>query len=75
MEDESLGLKFWLLLAGGCVAAGIGLLVVFLVIGATLEAWGVFGALIFFSVIALAYGWLYDRRQERRYGDLPVEQR
>ena len=73
MREEGPGLKFWLWVAGISLAVGLGLLVFFLLIGAAWEAWGAFGALIFFSAVLLAYGWIYDRRQDRKYKDLSAE--
>lgn len=72
-DDEGLGIKFWLWVAGVSLAVGLGLLIFFLLIGRAWEAWGAFGALIFFSLILLAFGWIYDKRQERKYKDLTVE--
>jgi hypothetical protein len=73
MKEEGVGLKFWLWVAGITIAVGFGALVFFLLIGAAWEAWGAFGALIFFGAIMIAFGWFYDRRQVRRYEDLPAE--
>lgn len=70
MEDEGLGFKFWLWVAGVALAAGIALLVFFLILGKAWEAWGAFGALIFFSVVLLAFGWIYDKRQDKKYKEL-----
>ncbi|HEY6836021.1 MAG TPA: hypothetical protein VI142_06055 [Gaiellaceae bacterium] len=72
-DDEGLGLKFWLAVAGISLAVGVGLLILLLIIGAAWEAWGAFGALIFLSVVMLAFGWFYDKRQERKYKDLTAE--
>ena len=62
MED-GLGWKFWLWVLGVSLAVGIGGLLLFLLIGAAWYRWGFLGALILFGVIALAYGYFYDRRQ------------
>ena len=48
---------------GVSLAVGIGGLLLFLLIGAAWYRWGFLGALILFGVIALAYGYFYDRRQ------------
>lgn len=63
---DELGWKFWLWVIGVSLAIGIGGLLLFLLIGAAWYSWGFFGALIFFSVIALAYGYFYDRSHARR---------
>jgi hypothetical protein len=65
--DEGLGWRFWLWVIGVSLAIGIGGLLLFLLVGAAWYRWGFLGALIFFSAIALAYGYFYDRRQ-RRHG-------
>ena len=37
-----------------------------ILIGAAWYSWGFFGALAFICIVALAFGWVYDRRQQRR---------
>ena len=69
MNDE-LGGKFWLRLIGLVIVFGIGALLLFLLVTSAWLKWGVFGALLFFFVILLAFGWFYDRRHEREYADL-----
>ena len=69
MNDE-LGGKFWLRLIGLVIVFGIGTLLVFLLVTAAWAKWGIFGALIFFFLIFLAFGWFYDRRHAREYADL-----
>jgi hypothetical protein len=64
---DDLGWKFWLWVIGISLAVGIGGLLLFLLIGAAWYRWGFFGALLFFGVVAIAYGYFYDRRQ-RRHG-------
>jgi hypothetical protein len=65
--DESLGWRFWLWVIGVALAIGIGGMLLFLLVGAAWYRWGFFGALVFFCLIALAYGYFWDRRQ-RRHG-------
>jgi hypothetical protein len=65
--EEKLGAKFWLWVIGVTVAAGIGVILLFILIGRAWEAWGALGALIFFFLLLLAFGWVYDRRQARAY--------
>jgi hypothetical protein len=69
VKDE-LGAKFWFRLIGLTVLFGIAALLLFLLIDAAWYRWGIFGALLFFFLIILAYGWIYDRRHEREYADL-----
>ena len=64
---DELGWKFWLWVIGVSLAVGIGGLLLFLLIGAAWYRWGFLGALILFGVIALAYGYFYDRRQVKKY--------
>jgi hypothetical protein len=46
------------------------MLLLFLLVDAAWYRWGIFGALIFFFLIFLLFGWIYDRRHEREYADL-----
>jgi hypothetical protein len=66
---DDLGWKFWLWVVGVSLAIGIGGMLLFLLIGAAWYSWGVLGALVFFGAIMLAYGYIYDRRNARRYED------
>jgi len=65
--EEKLGAKFWLWVIGVTIAAGIGVMLVFAIIGWAWYAWGALGALLFFGLLLLAFGWVYDRRQARAY--------
>ncbi len=72
MADRGgLGGKFWLGLFGACIALGIGLLLCFLVIDRAAYRWGSLGAFAVLAVALLLTGWIYDRRQTRRYEQLP----
>ena len=62
-----MGGRFWLGLIATVIGVGIAVGILFLLVGAALVAWGVFGALVFFAVIALAIAWLYDKRQQTQY--------
>jgi uncharacterized membrane protein YfcA len=61
-----LGGKFWLLLIGGAIAAGIAGIVLFLVMEAAWMRWGFLGMCLFFAGILLLSGWIYDKREKRR---------
>jgi len=65
-EDDGLGAGFWLkglgLAIGALIAAGI----MFYVFGFAWYAWGFFGAIVLFGLIAIAFGYLYDRRDASR---------
>jgi hypothetical protein len=68
--NEGLGARFWLRLIGLTILLGIGMLLLFLLIDAAWYRWGIFGALIFFFLLFLLFGWIYDRRHAREYADL-----
>jgi hypothetical protein len=68
--NDELGAGFWFKIIGIVAAIGIGCVLIFWLIGAAWVRWGALGALLFFSIIALTYGYLYDRRQARRYKDV-----
>jgi membrane protein implicated in regulation of membrane protease activity len=61
-----LGGKFWLMLIGGAIAAGIAGIVFFLVMEAAWMRWGFLGGFLFFAAILLLFGWLFDRRERQR---------
>jgi hypothetical protein len=62
---ERLGSTFWLALIGGAVGICIGALLLFVLVGAAWARWGGLGALIFFGLLLIALGYVYDRRQAR----------
>jgi len=68
--DEGLGAGFWLKLVGVVIAGGIGAMLLFLLVDAAWYRWGALGALLFFCGLALAYGYVYDRRHAKTYADL-----
>jgi hypothetical protein len=63
-KEHGLG---WLL--GLIVLAGIGMLIVFLIFTRAIYAFGIFGAFILLAVALLIFGWVYDRRQDKKYPD------
>jgi hypothetical protein len=65
------GDHFWLRLFGLVFLIGIAALLVWLLISAAWLRWGAFGALLFFGGILIVFGYIYDRRQAKRYEDLP----
>jgi hypothetical protein len=69
MTDE-LGASFWFKIMGLVVACGVGAALLFLFVGAAWARWGGLGALLFFFIVALAYGYIYDRRQAKKYEEL-----
>ena len=67
----ALGGRFWLGLVGVCLAIGIGGFVLFALIGITWAAWGALGTFIFFGAVMLGIADIFDRRQQKRYEDMP----
>jgi dolichol kinase len=60
--DDDYGFKFWLKVAGLFVAGAIGLFVVAWIFLSVVYAWSFLGALLLLAVVALALGWIHDRR-------------
>jgi uncharacterized membrane protein HdeD (DUF308 family) len=71
--DEGLGARFWGKLIGVVLVGAIGVLIVFLLFTRALYRWGALGALIAFSAVMLLWGWIYDRRQKKKYDRLEPE--
>jgi hypothetical protein len=63
-KERGLG---WLL--GLIVLAGIGMFIVFLIFTRAIYAFGIFGAFILLAVALLIFGWVYDRRLDKKYPD------
>jgi hypothetical protein len=63
-KEHGLG---WLL--GLIVLAGIGMFIVFLIFTRAIYAFGIFGAFILLAVVLLIFGWVYDRRLDKKYPD------
>jgi Na+/melibiose symporter-like transporter len=71
MDDDSedtLGMRFWLGILGLTIVAVVSGALIMVMFGRLWYAWGFFGAFIVFSLVAIGFGWLYDRR-ERRHRD------
>jgi hypothetical protein len=64
-DEEELGTRFWLRLAGLVAAIGILLTIALLIFWRALYAWGFLGAVLGLAVILVLYGWIYDRRHPR----------
>jgi heme A synthase len=67
MKERGMG---WL--AGVIVLIGLGIFVVFLIFSRAIYAFGLFGALILLAVAVLLFGWIYDRRLDKKYPDESV---
>jgi len=72
-DDEELGGRFWLGMAGLGVAAVCVAIVVFIIFGWFWNRWGLFGALIGFFAVLLLIGWIWDRRERARKERLYAE--
>jgi hypothetical protein len=66
-DDDGLGFRFFLWLAGLVVVGGIVLLVAFLIFSRAVYAWGFLGGFLAFAVVVLIFGWIYDKRHEHDY--------
>lgn len=63
--DEHLGTKFWLQVLGICLAAGIGAMLLFTLLGAAWYTWGALGTLILVGALLLLWGYMYDRAHSK----------
>ena len=61
-DEEGLGTRFWLKLAGGMVVIGILILIGLLIFWRALYAWGLFGTFMALAIVLIGVAWLYDRR-------------
>jgi len=64
------GARFWVWLIAVVFGCGIAAMVIFLLIGAATQAWGVLGAVLAFVAVLLGIAWVYDRRKQAQYGKL-----
>ena len=65
-DDEGLGGRFWLKLIGLIVAGGFVVMLLFGLFGRAWYTWGMLGALIFMGLLAIGFGYAYDRREQKR---------
>jgi len=72
-DDEELGGRFWLGMAGLAVGAVCVALIIFIIYGWFWSRWGFFGALIGFFAVLLLIGWVWDRRERARKERLYAE--
>jgi hypothetical protein len=68
-QESGLGGRFWLRVLGLTVGGIIAAAILFGLFGWAWYAWGLFGAFLALAVIALAFGYFYDRREGRRAAD------
>jgi hypothetical protein len=65
--NDELGASFWWKLIGLVFLCGAGGILLFLLVDAAWYRWGAIGALVFFFLIAIAYGAIFDRRKAKQY--------
>ena len=65
-----MGAKFWLSLAGICIAGGIGAFLLFWLLGTIWYTWGLLAMLIVFGGALLLIAWIVDRRDAKARRDL-----
>lgn len=61
-----LGARFWLGVVGIGIAIAAAAYLMFVLIGWAWYAWGLIGALVFFSAVAILFAWFSDRREASR---------
>jgi hypothetical protein len=62
--NDDYGWKFWLKVAGLFVAGAIGLFVVAWIFLSITYAWSIGGALLILALVALAFGWRHDHKNQ-----------
>ena len=70
MDDEKLGARFWLWLAGILAIGAAAFVVVVIFLNGAYRRWGAFGAIVVIVGILIFGAWLYDRRQQHKYDEL-----
>ena len=61
-----MGARFWIKLMVVLFALALAAVIVLTVAGAALATWGLFGAIIVFSAVAIGLAWFVDRRRPPR---------
>lgn len=61
-----MGARFWIGVIATVVAIGVGVGIALWLAGAALATWGLMGAILFFSALAIGVGWILDRRRGPR---------
>jgi hypothetical protein len=72
-DDEKLGGRFWLAIAGLAVGAVCAALIVLIIFGWFWSRWGLLGALIAFFLVLLGIGYLWDRHEKGRRAGYSTE--
>ena len=68
MDDDTdvLGWRYWLGFLGIAVAAVIGLVILFVVVGSVWYTWGFLGMFLVLAAVLIGFGYLHDRREQRQ---------
>jgi hypothetical protein len=64
---EELGFRFYAWLAAVIVGGGLVLLLVLLLFSKAIYAFGFLGAFLVLAAVLLLVGWIFDRREQRKY--------
>jgi len=66
-DNGGLGGKFWFGMVGVILACTVGAVVIFFIVSSALFRWGLIGMFIFFSIVLLIFGAIFDRRHKREW--------
>ena len=69
-----LGGRFWFGVIGLAIGIAVAAYLIFALIGWAWYAWGLFGMLIFFAVVLLGVGYVYDKRDAGRRRRMAADQ-
>jgi heme A synthase len=66
---EELGFRFYAWLAAVIVGGALVLLIVLLLFSKAIYAFGFLGAFLVLAAVLLLVGWIFDRREQRKYAE------
>jgi hypothetical protein len=64
-DNDGLGGKFWLGIVGAIIGCTVAAILIFFIVSSAWFKWGFIGMFVFFSLILLAVGAIYDRKHKR----------
>ena len=70
---EELGFRFYAWLAAVIVGGALVLLIVLLLFSKAIYAFGFLGAFLVLAAVLLLVGWIFDRREQRKYAEAEDE--